>query len=577
MDNAKLQRLLADPTRSPMVSWYDPAVLFRSGLRATLAQIFGRHSDRRLIEALGGQPQNAFDYSKEEADDFWLDYVADLGDGWNSTYAVAYWLSQPELQVRTEDAGSMSTRAGRVLLFGGDEVYPYPSRQQYEQGTEKPYATALAGCAQRPDVFAVPGNHDWYDSLVAFSRTFCRPERGFAACRTQQTRSYFALRLPHHWWVLGVDLQLGDDLDEPQVQYFQRVAEALEEDARIVLCMPEPQWIYERSVQNDPSPDAAATRFLEQNILKRKISVFVAGDLHCYRRHETPDGVQKIVWGGGGAFLRPTHVRHRDRLIDGSEPRTAYPPPATSRRIAWRNLLFPFLNPRFFWLPAVLYTLSAWFASTNLSEETAATAGSALRAAISAAVRDPVDGIWLLLFIGGFIAFTDTHAKWYRVAGGIVHAIAHLLLAFAIGWAALLLTTHLDGLPFGAVRHLLLAGAITFVVSGFGGAWLIGVYLLISLQIFGRHDQHAFSSLRVQDYKGWLRMRIDAAGVLTLYAVGIDRVPRRWKDSKNPIGALVEPDDPSATPPHLIERIVIAGDGASPRVKAGSGAEVKPS
>jgi hypothetical protein len=557
MDNAKLQRLLTDPTRSPMVSWYDPAVLFRSGLRATLAKLFGRHSDRRLIEALGGQPQNAFDYSKEEADEFWLDYVADLGDGWNSTYAVAYWLSQPELALRTEEGGSAATRAGRVLLFGGDEVYPYPSRQAYEQGTEKPYATALAARPKRPDVFAVPGNHDWYDSLVAFSRTFCRPERGFAACRTQQTRSYFALRLPHHWWVLGVDLQLGDDLDEPQVQYFQRVAEALEEDARIVLCMPEPQWIYERSVHQDPSPDAAATRFLEQNILKRKISVFIAGDLHCYRRHETPDGVQKITWGGGGAFLRPTNVRHRARLVDGSEPRTAYPPPATSRRIAWRNLLFPFLNPRFFWLPAVLYTLSAWFASTNLTEETAATAGSALRAAIEAAVRDPVDGVWLLLFIGAFVAFTDTHVKWYRIAGGMVHAIAHLLLAFAIGWAALRITTLLVGLPFGALGQLVLAGAITFVASGFGGAWLIGLYLLISLQVFGRHDQHAFSSLRVQDYKGWLRMRIDAAGALTIHAVGIDRVPRQWKGASNPIGALVEPDDPLATPPHLIERIVI--------------------
>lgn len=556
MDQAKLQRLLTDPTRSRMVSWYDPAVLFRSGLRATLAKIFGRHSDRRLIEALGGQAQSAFDYSKETGD-FWIDYVADLGDGWNSTYAVAYWLSQPELSLRTATATAETTCAGRVLLFGGDEVYPYPSRQAYEQGTEKPYATALAGRAKRPDVFAVPGNHDWYDSLVTFSRTFCRPERGFAACRTQQTRSYFALRLPHHWWVLGVDLQLGDDLDEPQVQYFQRVAEALEEDARIILCMPEPQWIYERSVLKDPSPDAAATRFLEQNILKRKISVFIAGDLHCYRRHETDDGVQKIVWGGGGAFLRPTHVRSRRRLVDGSQPKTAYPPPETSRRLAWRNLLFPFLNPRFFWLPAVLYTLTAWFASTNLSPQTVSTAGSALRAAIEEAVRDPVDGLWILLFIAGFVAFTDTHVKWYRIAGGIVHAIAHLLLAFAIGWTALRLTALL-GVSFGSLRNLVVAGAITFLMSGFGGSFLIGLYLLISLQVFGRHDQHAFSSLRVQDYKGWLRMRIDAAGALTLYAVGIDRVPRRWKDEASPDGALAQPDDASATPPHLIERIVIS-------------------
>jgi hypothetical protein len=558
MDNARLQRLLSDPDRFPMVGWYDPAVLFRSALRSTLAHVFGRHSDRRLIEALGGQPQQAFDYSKEPGEEFWLDYAADLGDGWNSTYAVAHWLSQPELTLRTDAGGTEITRAGRVLVFGGDEVYPYPSRLAYEQRTEKPYATAFARHTNRPDVFAMPGNHDWYDSLVAFSRTFCRPERGFAGCRTQQTRSYFALRLPHRWWVLGVDLQLGDDLDEPQVQYFQRVAETLEEDARIVLCVPEPHWIYERSVEKDPSPDSAAMRFLEMNILKRKISVFIAGDLHCYRRHETADGVQKVVWGGGGAFLRPTHVRHRQRLVDGSEPRTVYPPSGTSRRLAWRNLLFPFLNRTFFWVPALLYTLTAWFASENFSEETVTTAGGALRSAIEATVRDPVVGIWMLIFVGVFVGYTDTHVKWYRIAGGIVHGISHLLLAFAIGWMALLVTTSVLGLPFGALRQFLLAGAITFIVSGFAGSWIMGLYLFISLQVFGRHDQHAFSSLRVQDYKGWLRMRIDSSGALTIFAVGIDRVPRKWKDATNPNGSPVEPDDASATPPHLIEHIVIS-------------------
>ena len=57
-------------------------------------------------------------------------------------------------------------------------------------------------------------------------------------------------------------------------------------------------------------------------------------------------------------------------------------------------------------------------------------------------------------------------------------------------------------------------------------------------------------------------MRIDTAGALTLYAVGIDRVPRRWKDTKSALGALVEPDDSSASLPHLIERIVISGAAA---------------
>ena len=47
----------------------------------------------RLIEALGSQPQESFDYS-QSAGEFWLDYVADVGDGWNPTYAVAEAISR---------------------------------------------------------------------------------------------------------------------------------------------------------------------------------------------------------------------------------------------------------------------------------------------------------------------------------------------------------------------------------------------------------------------------------------------------------------------------------------------------
>jgi hypothetical protein len=113
-----------------MVGWYDPRVLAHSGYQVAIANVFGRHSDTRLIEALASQPQGAFDYSSNGSHppgDFWLDYTADIGDGWNSTYAIADALARPELEL--EHAGSLErTRAGRVLVFGGDEVYPYPSR-----------------------------------------------------------------------------------------------------------------------------------------------------------------------------------------------------------------------------------------------------------------------------------------------------------------------------------------------------------------------------------------------------------------------------------------------------------------
>ena len=39
---------------------------------------------------------------------------------------------------------------------------------------------------------------------------------------------------------------------------------------------------------------------------------------------------------------------------------------------------------------------------------------------------------WLLLFVSAFVFFTDTHVRWYRVLGGITHAVAHLGAAFAL-------------------------------------------------------------------------------------------------------------------------------------------------
>ena len=81
----------------------------------------------------------------------------------------------------------------------------------------------------------------------------------------------------------------------------------------------------------------------------------------------------------------------------------------------------------------------------------------------------------------------------------------------------------------------------------------MGGYLFLSLRFFGRHANEAFSSLRIQDYKQWLRLRIDAAGALTIHAIGIDRVPRRWRGPvKRP-----EPDDPRATAPRLIDRVTL--------------------
>src|SRR5947208_2774344 len=136
----------------PMVGWYDPRQLTRTGIQVAISTIFGRHSDRRLVEALAaGRSPEIYDYTYHYKDDghalceidetrrrdeIWIDYVADLGEGWNSTYAVAYTLAEDMHEFEYTDAESgerksAQTRRGDLLVFGGDEVYPTATRLEY--------------------------------------------------------------------------------------------------------------------------------------------------------------------------------------------------------------------------------------------------------------------------------------------------------------------------------------------------------------------------------------------------------------------------------------------------------------
>ena len=54
-----------------------------------------------------------------EKDDLWFDFMADTGDGGNSSYAVARLLAQPTINVNS--GGSMlELPRGDLLLIGGD-------------------------------------------------------------------------------------------------------------------------------------------------------------------------------------------------------------------------------------------------------------------------------------------------------------------------------------------------------------------------------------------------------------------------------------------------------------------------
>src|SRR4051812_409922 len=87
------------PERARMVGWYDPLQLIRTAMQVAVSTLFGRNAAYRLIEALAQPTHTETVVTPDVNGDVWIDYVADLGDGWNSTYAIAQSVAQDGLEV----------------------------------------------------------------------------------------------------------------------------------------------------------------------------------------------------------------------------------------------------------------------------------------------------------------------------------------------------------------------------------------------------------------------------------------------------------------------------------------------
>ena len=561
----KLSPPQPEPPHHKMVGWYDPGQLINTGLQVIISQIFGSRADYRLIESFSGT-EKIHDFSQGQ--ECWFDYIADLGDGWNSTYAMASLVGAEQLNVRSPDGQQVTTPRGALLIMGGDEVYPVASRDNYEERTLAPYARAFPNNdVENPALFAIPGNHDWYDGLISFMRLFTRP-RSFGGWTTRQKRSYFAIRLPHDWWIWALDYQLESDIDEPQLEYFNWVADQMPDGGKVILVSAEPDWIYGHIYHEKyrKNIEYLQTCVINQRA-RARLRVAISGDLHHYRRHEAEDGsgVQLITAGGGGAFLLGTMGPKVDKLQFGDPAkeftlRSAFPTRRTSERLLLRNFLFPFINPKFGLVTGTLYLVIAWIYRVPVLRQYEVLLKS--RDAVSNTVvilRTLLDspfgfGIIALVVIG-FIAFTDTHKRVFRYIAGTAHALANLSAVFIISAAAAAFGRDVLKFPDGSIRGLLSSAVLIFFGGYLAGAVIMGVYLYISHLVFRRHSQEAFSSLRIADYKNFVRFHVDSTGELHIHPIGLRHVPRRWKRTASTTGAQYEPDGERLSP-HLIEPVI---------------------
>ena len=157
------------------------------------------------------------------------------------------------------------------------------------------------------------------------------------------------------------------------------------------------------------------------------------------------------------------------------------------------------------------------------------------------------------------IFFSDDTSKKFRVGAGAVHGLTHIVAALMTAWFVFLITGTPTPVQVNNPMGNAVSLALVFIFGAIVGSFLFGAYLFICQRVFGKEGDTAFAGLRIQDWKSFLRFRIDSQGNLEIYAIGIERVCRAWKAPEGQNDSTLEPDprDTQHTQPHLIERVTL--------------------
>lgn len=323
------------PGTRPM-SWLRPSVLWQSRndvIASVLADPIPAararwvELARKRADDTGASPD--FVIRAPGGDTFSALVIGDPGEGDNSQYAVAHTLAA---QSRTAD----------FAVICSDVIYPAGDLGDYPGKFHRPYRRM-----QLP-IYAIPGNHDWYDGLHGFMHTFCRIEDpgflpGFGRGplgrlaralwrRPQdpdaapgsgpagdgeperpppdplQPAPYFAIDAGPVRFV-GVDTGIRGDLDAEQYEWLWRVSLDAPQRPKILLTG---KPIY---VDNDhrPGPVIRSEQTVDDVVKDPRTNYLLAigGDIHNYQRYPVTLGdgrtIQYVVNGGGGAYMHATH------------------------------------------------------------------------------------------------------------------------------------------------------------------------------------------------------------------------------------------------------------------------------
>ncbi|GAB7189447.1 metallophosphoesterase [Kineococcus sp. NUM-3379] len=328
---ADLAALLPPALRgAPAFSWLRLASLTGGRRNDPLARLLGDPSHERreawLRQVHGGAvPDLTVDRTDLASPSFLV--MGDTGEGDASQYA-------PVLLLDTVGAGT------DFMVLCSDVVYPGGGVLEYAWKLCWPYRDYGA------PIYALPGNHDWYDGLRGFMSFFCgqdsapRPPRRslFSRAglrdrlwadgpeppdaakqdalatlrrgpgqRATQPGSYFRLSTgPLD--LIAVDTGIDGTLDAAQGRWLRRVSRG---ERPKVLLTGRPLHV---DGEHHPCPIDRGRGGTVDDVVDDPAHRYVAvigGDVHNYQRYPVRVGgrtVQHVVSGGGGAYTHPTHT-----------------------------------------------------------------------------------------------------------------------------------------------------------------------------------------------------------------------------------------------------------------------------
>jgi hypothetical protein len=89
--------------------------------------------------------------------------------------------------------------------------------------------------------------------------------------------------------------------------------------------------------------------------------------------------------------------------------------------------------------------------------------------------------------------------------------------------------------------------ALMVMLGALVGGSLWGFYWVLTGMIARMHAEDAFAALRIQNYRNFLRLKFEPDR-LTIYPLGVDKVPDRYGWLNAPMGASAPPHNPKLVP-----------------------------